>query len=309
MPRPLWNGALSFGLVTIPVRLFNAVSRKSVSFNQIDKATGARVKYRKVSAADGRELADDDIVKGYEVSKGRYVVLEPGELDAFEAAASRTIDIEEFVDLDEIDPVFYDSAYYLAPDKIAAKPYALLVRALAESNRVALARMVRGGKQYVAAIRAADGHLVLSTMVFADEVVDPAELPEVADSRAIELSEKEVDLARQLIESLAGRFEPGRYRDAYREQVLELVQRKAAGEVDFEVATPAPVATKVVDLMAALEASVREAREARARHPAAAVPEAVTVAAPDAGAAAPGEPPAAAEAATGAKAARKRKTA
>src|SRR5687767_7395062 len=169
MPRAMWSGSISFGLVNIPIKLYNAVSRKNVSFNQIDAKTGSRVKMQRVSAADGREVPYEDIVKGYELSPDRYVLVDPGELDALDPEATHTIDIEEFVDLVDIDPVFYDAAYYVAPVKGVEKPYALLVRAMEQEGKVALARFVMRTKQYLAAVRPKDGKLLISTMVYADE--------------------------------------------------------------------------------------------------------------------------------------------
>jgi len=269
MPRAIWSGSISFGLVNIPVKLFNAVSRKSVSFNQIDKRTGARIKYQKVSAADGSEVPNDAIVKGYELASGEFVLIDDDELAALDPEAARTIDIEEFVDLAEIDPIFYDSAYYLAPDKATVKPYALLAEAMERSQKVAIARFVMRTKQYLAAIRPKDGKLLLSTMVYADEVNDTHELSELDGVEAIEVSDREVEMAQQLIDSLSAEFEPDKFEDTYRNRVLELIERKAAGETEL-VTAPEPVtADKVVDLMAALEASVAAAKETRKRHPAA----------------------------------------
>lgn len=267
MPRPLWSGTVSFGLVSIPVKLFPAVSKKSVQFNQIDARTGSRIKLRKVSAADGTEVPDGEIVKGYEVSKDRYVIMEPAELEALEVAASRSIELQEFVELAEIDPVFFDTSYHLAPDKGAAKPYALLARAMQAEQRVGIARFVRSNKEHLAAIRPTDGHLVMATMVYADEVVQSTAIDELGALADIEISDRELAMASQLIESLAGPFEPERYRDTYRDQLLEMIERKASGLEPLEVTTPAPAAAQVVDLLAALEASVAEAKASRQRHP------------------------------------------
>ncbi|HKH05096.1 MAG TPA: Ku protein [Acidimicrobiales bacterium] len=267
MPRAMWSGAISFGLVNIPIKLFNAVSRKGVHFNQIDSRTGARIQYRKVSAADGEEVPSEAITKGYQLSSGDYVLVGDDELAALDPESSRTIDIEQFVDLSEIDPVFYDSAYYVAPDKAARKPYALLVKAMEEEGKVAIARFVMRTKQYLAALRASDGVLMLSTMVYADEVNDPRELGEIDAVSDTDVSDRELRMASQLIESLSEPFEAGDFQDTYRNQVLELIERKAAGEEEL-VAAPAPQAEeRVVDLMAALEASVKEAKAARGRHP------------------------------------------
>jgi DNA end-binding protein Ku len=265
MPRPLWTGAISFGLVSIPVRLFNAVSKKSVSFNQLDDRSMARIRYKKVSADSGEEVPDEHIVKGYEVSKGQYVVVEPEELEPFMPIATHSIDLDEFVDLDNIDPIYFDSPYYLAPDKVA-KPYALLVKAMEEAGKVAIGRFVMRNKQHVAAIRAVDGHLVLSTMVYPDEIVNPSAIDEFEHLDGVDISDRELKMASQLVDSLAGPFEPGKFHDEYREQVLDLIGKKAAGE---ELIAPEPAATapKVVDLLAALEASVQAAKESRANHP------------------------------------------
>ncbi|HZA75420.1 MAG TPA: Ku protein, partial [Acidimicrobiales bacterium] len=267
MPRAMWSGAISFGLVNIPIKLFTAVSRKNVSFNQIDTRTGSRIQYRKVSAATGDEVPNEAIAKGYQLGSGEYVLVGDDELAALDPEATRTIDIEQFVDLEEIDPLYYDAAYYVAPDKGASKPYALLTRAMEEQGKVAIARLVMRTKQYLAALRPKDGMLVMSTMVYADEVNDPAQLDGADDIGDVDVSERELRMAEQLVESLTEPFEPERYEDTHRNQVLELIDRKAAGEEEV-VAPPTPAAEeKVVDLMAALEASVKDAKEARRRHP------------------------------------------
>jgi len=266
--RAIWSGSISFGLVNIPVKLFNAVSRKNVSFNQIDSRTGSRVKMQRVSAADGSEVPYEAIVKGYELSPDRYVLVEPEELDSLDPEATHTIDIEEFVDLVDIDPLFYDSAYYVAPVKGVEKPYALLVQAMEQEGKVALARFVMRTKQYLAAVRPQDGKLLISTMVYADEVIPAEEISELDGLDSIDVSERELAMATQLIQSLSATFEPERFKDEYREKVLELIERKASGDTTVIEAPAAVEETKVVDLLAALEASVAEAREARKRHPA-----------------------------------------
>ncbi|HEX2382838.1 MAG TPA: Ku protein [Acidimicrobiales bacterium] len=267
MARAIWSGSISFGLVNIPVKLYNAVSRKSVSFNQIDRRTGARIRYRKVSAADEAEVSNEDIVKGYELPSGEYVLIDDDELAALDPEAVRTIDIEEFVDLADIDPIYYDAAYYLAPDKATTKPYALLAEAMERSQKVGIARFVMRSKQYLAAVRPKDGKLLLSTMVYPDEVNDADGINELDGLDGVDVSDRELGMAEQLIASLSGPFEPEKFEDTYRNQVLGLIERKAAGETEL-VAAPQPVAAdKVVDLMAALEASVSAAKEARKRHP------------------------------------------
>jgi DNA end-binding protein Ku len=261
----MWSGAISFGLVSIPVKLYNAVQRKSVSFNQLDSRDNQRIRYRKVNAETGDEVPDDLIVKGYEISKGRYVVVDPDDLEQFLPTATRSIDLDEFVDLADIDPLYYDSPYYLAPDKVV-KPYALLARAMEEAGKVGVGRFVMRNKEYIAAVRPVDGRLLLSTMVHADEVVDPANIDELEDIEDVKISAKELQMAEQLVESLAGDFDASRYHDTYREQVLDLIEKRAAGE-EIEVPERPATAPQVVDLMAALEASVKAAKDARRRHP------------------------------------------
>jgi DNA end-binding protein Ku len=267
MPRPVWNGTISFGLVAIPVKLYHAVRRQSVSFNQLDDRTMARIKYKKVSALDGEEVPDDHIVKGYEVSRERYVVVDPDDLEPFIPAATKTVGLEEFVDLEEIDPVFYDSAYYVAPGT-NPKPYVLLARAMEEAGKVAIGRFVMRNKQYTAAIRAEEGRLIMSTLAYADEVIDPASIDELQGLDQVEVSKKEIAMAESLVDSLTAAFEPEKYRDEYREQVLDLIQIKAAGQA-FELPEAPVEKPNVIDLMAALEESVARAKEARVRHPAA----------------------------------------
>ena len=266
MPRPVWSGTISFGLVAIPIKLFHAVSKKSVSFNQLDERSMSRIRMKKVSADTGEDVPDEHIIKGYEISKGRYVQVDPDELEPFIPSATKSIDLEEFVDLDEIDPVYFDSPYIVAPDK-TPKPYVLLARAMEEAGKVAIGRFVMRNKQYVAALRAQDGKLMMSTMVFADEVVDPSAIEELDVLDEVDVSAKEVSMAEALVESLTAPFEPQKYHDEYREQVLALIDKKAGGE-EFELPTVEREAPKVVDLMAALEASVQAAKEARKRHPA-----------------------------------------
>ncbi len=266
MARPVWSGTISFGLVAIPVKLFHAVRRQSVSFNQLDERNMARIRYRKVNAETGDEVGDDHIVKGYEISKGRYVIVDPDELEPFMPAATKSVDLEEFVDLADIDPVYFDTAYHLAPDG-PPKPYVLLARAMEASGKVAIGRFVMRNKQYTAAIRAEEGRLVMSTLAYADEVIDPADIDELNGLDSVEVNDKEVAMAESLVASLAADFEPEKYRDEYREEVMALIQMKADGE-EFEMPDVAAEKPKVVDIMAALEASVAAAKDARTRHPA-----------------------------------------
>jgi DNA end-binding protein Ku len=265
MPRAIWSGAISFGLINIPIKLYGAVSRKSVSFNQIDSRTGARVRHQKVSAADGEPVPTEAIVKGYQMPGGDYVLIGDDEMASLDPDATRSIDIEQFVDLDEIDPLYYDSAYYAVADPAARKPYELLTQAMEEQGKVAIARFVMRSKQHLCAIRPHDGRLVISTMVYPDEIVDPVEVDSDSSDGA-GVSDRELEMARQLVASLSEGFEPGRFEDTYRERLLGLIERKAAGEE--LVATPeAASEERVVDLMDALEASVAAAKKARTRHP------------------------------------------
>lgn len=268
MPRATWSGAISFGLVTVPVRLYTAVSRKSVRFNQLDQRTGSRIKRKWVSALDGEEVPNDELVRGYEITSGNFVTISDEELRSLDPEASRTIDIVEFVDLAEIEPLMYDNAYFLEPDELAAKAYKVLVTALERAQKVAIARIVMRNKEYLAAVRPSDGVLVLSTMCYADEVNSVEEIDGITKAAGIEISDAEIAMAEQLISTLEADFEPGKYSDGYRERVLEMIKRKSDGEDVLVVEDQEPAASaQVVDLMAALEASVAAAKESRTRHP------------------------------------------
>jgi DNA end-binding protein Ku len=256
--RSIWRGAISFGLVNVPVKLYSAVSKKNVQFNQLHESDGSRIKMKRFCAEEDAEVPYEEIVKGYEISPGRYVVITPEELEALDPKKTRTIDIEDFVDLDEIDPLFYEHPYYLAPDTGAAKPYKLLLAALKETNKVAIARVVIRSKEYLTAIRPAGDVLTMETMLFSDELIDPGDIDELPDED-VRATEREVDMARQLIESLATAFEPEKYRDEYRDRVLDLIERKAQGE-EIAVAAEPEAPAAVPDLMAALEASLAAAK-------------------------------------------------
>jgi DNA end-binding protein Ku len=261
MARSIWRGAISFGLVNVPVKLYSAVSKKTVRFNQLHERDNSRIQLKRFCAEEDQEVPYEEIVKGYEISPGQYVVITTEELENLDPKKTRTIDIEDFVDLDEIDPLFYEHPYYLAPDTGAGKPYKLLLEALRETNKVAIARVVIRSKEYLTAIRPAGDVLTMETMLFADELIDPGDIDELPDED-VRATEREVDMARQLIESLATEFEPAKYRDEYRERVLELIERKAEGqEVAIPVEPEAP--TAVPDLMAALEASLAAAKGGR----------------------------------------------
>ncbi|MDQ0718714.1 DNA end-binding protein Ku [Streptomyces luteogriseus] len=258
MARAIWTGVVTFGLVTVPVGLYSATEDHTVHFHQLQRGTADRIRNRRVNERTGDEVGTGDIVKGYEVGEGEYVLVEPEELDEIAPGRSQTIDITDFVDLEEIEPVFFDRTYYLAPrGKEYTKVYELLRAALAQSNRVGVATFVMRGKQYLTALRAEDKILVLQTLHWADEVRDPGkELPELPSGRAGK--GKELDMALQLVDSLSGPWEPSRYRDTYQEKVRELVKAKAEGQ-EVAAAEEAPAATNVVDLMQALQGSIDQA--------------------------------------------------
>jgi DNA end-binding protein Ku len=255
MPRSIWSGAISFGLVNVPVKLYSAVSPKTVRFHQLHDEDGARIKQKRVCSADGEEVSYEHIVKGYEIGPDRYVVITPDELEALDPEATRTIDIEDFVDLHDIDPIYFDHPYYLAPGTGAGKSYRLLMDAMEKSGKVAIARVVIRTKQQLCAIRPANGILTMATMNYGDEVVAPDSIDELDAAAEAKANDRELTMAQQLIDSLAGDWDPSKYRDDYRERVLELIERKAAGE-EIAVQPAAEEPKAVPDLMAALEASL-----------------------------------------------------
>jgi DNA end-binding protein Ku len=262
MARSIWTGAISFGLVTVPVKLYSAVNRKTVRFHQLSGKSGVRISQKRVDPSTGDEVAYDDIVKGFELTPDRYVVVEPGELETLQPKKTKTIEIEDFVELSDIDPIYYDHPYYLAPGTGGAKPYRLLVEAMRETDRVAIARVVIRSKEALVALRPMDDHVLgMSTMLFPDEVVDPDSIDEISATGDVEVTKRELDIAKQLVESLAGPFEADKYHDTYRQDVLDLIERKAAGE---EIAVQ-PAADEedepVPDLMAALKASLDAVRD------------------------------------------------
>lgn len=254
MPRPMWSGSISFGLVNIPVKLYNAVKKKSIHFNQLRKSDGCRIRLKKICPTDGAEVPAENIVKGYEIAPDQYVVVTSDELEAIQPKNARTIAIEDFVDLDQIDPLYYDSCYYLTPDKGAGKAYALLLSAMAKTGKVAIARVVMRNKEYLTAIRPAGKALALSTMHFADEIMGIDQLEELAPD-VPEPEPRELAMAEQLIASLSTGFQPDKYHDQYHQQVLAMLEKKAEGQT--VISQPeVKEGGKVIDLMAALEASI-----------------------------------------------------
>jgi DNA end-binding protein Ku len=261
MPRSIWTGAISFGLVTVPVKLYSSVSRKTVRFHQLNGKTGVRIQQKRVDPTTGDEVAYEDIVKGYELTPDRYVVIEPGELEALDPKKTKAIEIEDFVALDEIDPIYYDHPYYLAPGPGGAKPYKLLLDAMRETGRVAIAKVVIRSKQQLVAVRPmGDNALAMATMVFPDEIIEPSTIDELAAVDDVEINERELAIAKQLVDSLSGEWDPDKYRDTYREEVLALVERKAQGEEIAVQPEADEEEAEVPDLMAALKASLDAVR-------------------------------------------------
>jgi DNA end-binding protein Ku len=252
----MWKGAISFGLVTIPVSVFPATEEKSLKFNQLHDEDMGRIRYKRVCAVDGEEVDYEHIVKGYEIEKDRYVVITDEDLDAVPVESSRAIDIRQFVELDEIDPILFKKSYYLVPEETGAKAYALLRKALSEENKVGIAKVSFRDKEHLAALRFKDDVFVLETMYWPDEI-------RAAEFDTLEAGEKvranEVDMAKSLIQNLTEPWKPEAYKDEYREALMDIVERKVAGEPIEAPAAAAPA--RVVDLMDALKASVEAAKK------------------------------------------------
>ena len=264
MARSIWSGAISFGLVNVPVKAYTAVRDHSVHFNQLEKGTGSRIRYKKVSDKTGKEVEADDIESGYEISSGQYVVFDPEELDRLRPKTTRTVDISDFVELEEVDPIYYDHTYWLAPDGEAAeRAYRLLTAAMEKQGKVGIGTVVMRNKQYLAAIRPLDGALAMSTMRFADEVVPQSDIDALPDGKA-KPADKEMKLAAQIIDSLSTDWDPSRYHDTYTEQLKEMIEAKAKGK-EIVAEEEAPADAGVIDLMAALEASLEAARKGGGR--------------------------------------------
>jgi DNA end-binding protein Ku len=255
VPRPVWSGTLSFGLVSVPVKAYSAVHDHTVHFHQLEKGTGARINYEKVSARSGQPVANEDIERGFELAKDKYVVVDPDELDAVRPRRTRSVDISDFVDLAAVDPIYYDHTYWLAADgDAAARAYRLLLAAMEQAQRVAIGSVVMRNKQYLAAIRPLDGALVMSTMRFADEIVPRKDIEGIPSARS-KPDAKELRLASQIIESLDADWDPARYHDTYTDQLRDLIKQKAKGKRLTVEADDAPAA-KVLDLMTALQSSL-----------------------------------------------------
>jgi DNA end-binding protein Ku len=256
MPRTMWKGAISFGLVTVPIRMYPSTEEKSLKFNQLHDKDHGRIKYQRTCSLDGEEVPFEHIVKGYEYEKDRYVVLEDKDFDAVPVESSRAVDIQQFVDADEIDPIYYKKSYYLVPEEAGVKAYALLRQAMSEDDRVGIAKVSFRDKEHLAALRFKDKIMVLETMYWPDEIraADFEELDKSPRTRP-----QEVQMARSLIDNLTEPFKPEAYHDEYREALMGVVEKKAAGE-EIEVIQP-PEEEKVVDLMEALKASVAQTKK------------------------------------------------
>lgn len=261
MARAIWSGTISFGLLNVPVKLYSAVARRGISLRELRESDGARIRHRRVAEGTDEEVPYEQIVKAYELAPDRYVPLSKDEMAALAPEKTRAIEVQDFVDLEEIDPIYFDSPYYLGPAEGAEKAYSLLAEAMEGSGKVAIARFVFRNKEHLAALRPGNGVLTLTTMRFADEVVPPAELDDVLPSEKPKVGKREVEMAEQLIESLTRDFDPGQYRDEYREQLLGLIERKAEGEDVLSAPTSEePEPTAAPDLMAALEQSIAAVR-------------------------------------------------
>jgi DNA end-binding protein Ku len=261
MARAIWSGTISFGLLNVPVRLFSAVARRNIALREIRESDSARIKHRRVAEGTDEEVPYENIVKAYELTPGQYVPLTKDEMSALAPEKTRAIDVQDFVDIEEIDPMYFDSPYYLGPAEGAEKAYSLLAAAMESSGKAAISRFVFRNKEHLAAIRASDGVLTLTTMRFHDEVVPPSELDDALPDKKPKVAKREQQMAEQLIDSLSTEFEPDAYKDEYREQLLALIEQKAEGKEIVAPEAEAPKATKAPDLMAALEESIAAVKE------------------------------------------------
>jgi DNA end-binding protein Ku len=257
MARSIWSGSISFGLLNVPVKLYSAVARRGVSLREVRASDGARIRHRRIAEGTDQEVPYEEIVKAFEIAPNHYVTLSKDEMAGLAPEKTRAIEVLDFVELGEIDPIYFDSPYYIGPAAGAEKAYALLAAALEKSGRVAIARFVFRNKEHLAAIRPAGGALTLTTMRFADEVVAPESLSDALPAEKPKAARREVEMAEQLIDSLTREFDPATYRDEYREQLLALVERKAEGKEVLSAPAPEePVPTGAPDLMTALEESI-----------------------------------------------------
>lgn len=263
MPRAMWTGAISFGMVSVPVKLYSALNRKSVRFHQLSGKSGVRIAQKRVDPQSGEEVPYEDVVKGYEIAPERYVVIEPEEFAAIEPAFTRTIDIEDFVQFEDIDPIYFEQPYIIVPSKGGARSYRLLLEAMRDTGKVAIARVVLRSRERLVAIRPRGDALLMTTMNFADEIQSPQALRELEDAENTPIAEKELAVARRLVESISESFDITKYHDTYREALLDLIDRKASGEEIVAEPSDKREPTATPDLMGALEASLEEVRKRR----------------------------------------------
>jgi DNA end-binding protein Ku len=267
MARAIWSGSISFGLLNVPVRMYSAVARRNIALREIRESDSSRIKHRRVAEGTDEEVPYDEIIKAYELTPGQYVPLTKDEMGALAPEKTRAIEVQDFVDIEEIDPMYFDSPYYLGPADGAEKAYSLLAAAMEHSGKAAIARFVFRNKEHLSAIRASDGVLTLTTMRFHDEVVPPSELDDSLPDKAPKVAKREREMAEQLIDSLSTKFDPSDYRDEYREQLLALIEKKAEGKEIVAPEAEAPKATKAPDLMAALEESIAAVKEKGGKKP------------------------------------------
>ena len=258
MPRPLWKGAISFGMVSIPIKVYSATEEKDVRFNMLHASDNSRVKQKLFCAEEDVEIdRQTDVVKGYEVTPGNYVLMEDEDFEKVNVASTHTIDIKSFVSLEEIDPILYQKTYYLEPDDVGQKPFALLMAALRETNRVAIAKVTFRQKEQLCSLRLYGDTIALETMFYADEVRGTGELSVPGEN--VEVTSRDLQMARSLVEMLSeDDFDLGQYKDEYREGLLEIISKKAEGQV---IEAPAAAPAKITDLTEALRASVEEIRK------------------------------------------------
>ena len=257
MPRSIWNGVVSFGMVCIPVKLYTATDNKDISFNQLHKKCGSRIKMQRFCPTDEEVVQTDEIERGYEYARDQYVVLNEDDFEKIPLPSKHTIELAAFVNDDEIDPVFYEKSYYLEPDEVGVKPFALLMKALKKKNLTAVAKLSIRNKERLCALRPYDGTLMLETLYYPDEV----RVQKAADVPEVKVSEKELNMAFSLIDLMTEDFKPEEFKDNYREALMEVIQAKLDGQEIVEAPTPA--AGKVVDIMSALKASVEAAKSGR----------------------------------------------
>ncbi len=262
MPRPLWKGAISFGMVSIPVKLYTATEEKDIRFHLLHEKDHARIKQQRFCPEDESVIAWNEVVRGFEVGPDQYVVLEDEDFEKVPVNTTHTIEIVQFVDLADIDPISYQRTYYLEPEDIGQKPFALLVRALKESGRVAIAKVTLRQKEHLCTLRIYDQVLALETMYYADEVRSPKDLE--GPSESVQISDRELQMAKSLVDMLTGEFDYASYTDNYREALMEVIRKKAEGQA---IVAPPPAVARVTDLMEALRASVEEARKRKETAP------------------------------------------